>query len=191
MKKLFVSTFLILSITFFGNTQNTLGIGKGSKIVYVVTNPDGKKYDFTMTIKSMDATGIAFDWQTSNGKKGSTKLNSDALENATTMTSDVKSVVKNISSLFLSRKSYKELNDGGKTNIIVNKEAKPTTFQKVMLRNYDYMHNGTMKTVAVTLGAREKSEKTRIVLVLNDIEMPLLMALDWDVRMTLKSIDTM
>ncbi|NJN35051.1 MAG: hypothetical protein HC817_13130 [Saprospiraceae bacterium] len=195
-KNILALLFLLLSTGIVYNTalaQNSLGLSVGSKLTYEVTNSNNARYNLKLTVKSMDTNGVTFDWA-ANNKKGSLTLSGEALENAATLNSEFKAgmlKLQNQLSVFFPKKAFRELS-GGQTSVKLDKEASATTFKKVMTRRYDYYHDGEMKTVQVVLGAKETQEKgkTRIVLVLDDANFPLLVALDWQVRMTLKSIET-
>ncbi len=187
---LFISTFIFYN---HASAQNSLGLTTGAKLTYEVTTTANVRYNLKLTIKSIDANGVTFDW-TANNKKGSLTMSSAAMENAATLSTEFKAgmlKLQNQLAVFFPKKAFRELS-GGQTSVKLDKEASATTFKKVMTRRYDYYHDGEMKTVQVVLGAKETQEKgqTRVVLVLDDANFPLLVALDWQVRMTLKSIET-
>ena len=194
IKSIFTVLFLTASLVL--TAQNSLGIAVGSKLTYEVNASTDKKhivYDLVFTVKTMNSEGFTFDWAANNGKKGTVTMSRAALDNAPTLVSDLKNGAKaqwsNQTALFFPKKAFNELINGGETNVKTNAETTATTFKKVMLRDYSYFHNGVKKNAAVVLGARE-GKKTKIVLVLNDYNFPLVMAIDWDFRMTLKSIQT-
>ena len=195
IKSIFTVLFLAASLVL--TAQNSLGIAVGSKLTYEVNASTDKKhivYDLVFTVKTMNSEGVSFDWATSNGKKGTVTMSRAALDNAPTLVNDLKNGTKaqwsNQTALIFPKKAFNELLNGGETNVKTNAETTATTFKKVMLRDYSYFHNGVKKNAAVVLGARE-GKKTKIVLVLNDSNFPLVMAIDWDIRMTLKSIQTL
>ena len=194
IKSIFTVLFLMASLVL--TAQNSLGIAAGSKLTYEVNASTDKKhivYDLVFTVKTMNSEGVTFDWAASNGKKGTVMMSRAALDNAPTLVSDLKNGTKaqwsNQTALFFPKKAFNELINGGETNVKTNTETTATTFKKVMLRDYSYFHNGVKKNAAVVLGAKE-GKKTKIVLVLNDYNFPLVMAIDWDIRITLKSIQT-
>ena len=196
IKSIFTVLFLTASLVLTG--QNSLGIAVGSKLTYEVNASTDKKhivYDLVFTVITMNSEGVTLDWAASNGKKGTVTMSRAALDNAPTLLSDLKNGAKaqlsNQTALFFPKKAFNELINGGETKVKTNAETTATTFKKVMLREYSYFHNGVKKNAAVVLGARDGKSKTKIVLVLNDYNFPLIVAIDWDIRMTLKSIQTL
>lgn len=194
-KSIFTTLFLSISSLFL-TAQNSLGIAVGSKLTYEVNASTEKRhvvYDLVFTVKAMNSESTVLDWATNNGKKGTVTMTKDALDNAATIIGDLKNGLNaqltNQTSLFFPRKAFKELLNGS-VSMKTNTDAKATVFKKVMDRDYSYFHNGVKKNAAVVLGAREGTGKPKIVLVLNDYNFPLLMAIDWNIRMTLKSIRT-
>lgn len=196
IKSIFTVLFLTASLVL--TAQNSLGIAVGSKLTYEVNASTDKKhivYDLVFTVKTMNSEGVSLDWAASNGKKGTVTMSRSALDNAPTLISDLKNGTKaqwsNQTALFFPKKAFNELINAGETNVKTNSDAAATSFKKVMLRDYSYFHNSVKKNAAVVLGAKEGTGKPKIVLVLNDYNFPLVMAIDWNIRMTLKSIQTL
>lgn len=196
IKSIFTVLFLTASLVL--TAQNSLGIAVGSKLTYEVNASTDKKhivYDLVFTVKAMNSEGVTFDWAANNGKKGTVTMSRTALDNAPTLVCDLKNGTKaqwsNQTALFFPKKAFNELINAGETNVKTNSDATATSFKKVMLRDYSYFHNGVKKNAAVVLGAKEGTGKPKIVLVLNDYNFPLVMAIDWNIRMTLKSIQTL
>ena len=193
MKKTLITTLFLCLFSFIIKAQNALGISVGTKIVYVVTVSPTINYEMTFTVKSMSSEAVAFSWY-GNGRTGSFTLNKKALESATTLVGTFKSgnagKWDSQSALLFPMNAFKELNEKGFTNAKINAEKSPKGFRRVMARSYEYTHNGTKKSCEAILGADESGAKPYVVLVLNDVNFPLLMAMDWNIRITLKSVQT-
>jgi hypothetical protein len=193
MKKTLIATLFLFVFSFVIKAQNLLGITAGTKIVYEVTVSPKFKYDMTVTVKSMSSEAVTFEWY-GNGKTGSFTLNKKAMESATTLIGDFKNgnagKWDTQSALIFPMNAFNELNNKGYTNAKINNEKSAKVFRKVMHRTYDYMSNGTKKSCDAILGAYEGGDKPYVVLVANDKNLPLLVAMDWNIRITLKSVKT-
>jgi hypothetical protein len=193
MKKTLIATLFLFIFSFVIKAQNALGITSGTKIVYEVVVSPKLKYDMTVTVKSMSSEAVTFDWY-GNGKTGSFTLNKKAMESATTLICDFKNgnagKWDNQSAFIFPINAFNELNNKGATSAKINNEKAAKSFKKVMNRPYLYTHNGEKKSCEVILGAYESGEKNYILLVSNDKNLPLLVAMDWNIRITLKSVKT-
>jgi hypothetical protein len=194
MKKTLIATLFLFVFSFVIKAQNALGITAGTKIVYEVTLSPKIKYDMTVTVKSMSSDAVTFEWY-GNGKTGSFTLNKKAMESSTTLVSNFKNgnagKWDNQSALIFPMNAFNELNNKGYTSAKINTEKAAKSFRKVMNRPYEYTSNGAKKSCDVILGAYEGGDKPYVVLVANDKNLPLLMAMDWNIRITLKSVKTM
>jgi hypothetical protein len=193
MKKTLIATLFLFVFSFIIKAQNSLGITAGTKIVYEVTASTKLKYDMTVTVKSMSSEAVTFEWY-GNGKTGSFTLNKKAMESATTLIGDFKNgnagKWDNQSALIFPMNAFKELNMKGSTSTKINSEKVAKPFRKVMERSYEYTLNGAKTTCNAILGAYEGGAKPYVVLVLNDSNLPLMVAMDWNIRITLKSVKT-
>jgi hypothetical protein len=193
MKKTLIATLFLFVFSLAVKAQNALGITSGTKIVYEVTLSQKVRYDMTITVKSMSTESVTFDWY-GNGKTGSFTLNKKALTSATNLICDFKNgnagKWDNQAAIIFPMNAFNELNNKGVTSAKINNEKSAKSFRKVMNRSYEYTHNGEKKSCNVILGAYEGGEKNYIVLVSNDKNLPLLVAMDWNIRITLKSVKT-
>jgi hypothetical protein len=194
MKKTLITTLFLFVFSFVIKAQNALGITAGTKIVYEVTVSPKLKYDMTVTVKSMSSEAVTFEWY-GNGKTGSFTLNKKAMESSTTLVSNFKNgnagKWDNQSALIFPMNAFNELNNKGYTSAKINTEKAAKSFRKVMNRPYEYTNNGAKTSCDAILGAYEGGDKPYVVLVANDKNLPLLVAMDWNIRITLKSVKTM
>jgi hypothetical protein len=191
MKKTLVATLFLFLFSFVVKAQNSLGVKSGTKIVYEVTVTPKFKYDLTVTVKSMSSDAVTFGWY-GNGKTGSFTINKKALENSTNLIGDFKNgdagKWDNKSAFIFPMNLFNDLSSKGYASAKINAEKASKPFRNVMIRDYVYMLNGAKANCQTILGAYEGGDKPYVVLVLNDKNLPLLMAMDWNVRITLKSV---
>jgi hypothetical protein len=187
--------FLALLISSILTAQdNVLGLKTGTRLTYAVVGAEpGNSKTFVVTIKSISEDGITYAWE--NGAiKGTVILKNGAINSARRIQNaynkSSKLTYSDKTSIFLSRQLFKELTNSGSTSIQINGNKTATAFNRFMERDYDILVNGKKMIFTAVLGVNQDiKDKPRVVLTLKDASFPLLLGMDLDFRIALKSID--
>jgi hypothetical protein len=196
--KTIVVSFLFATV-FVGVTRaQDIKLKVGSKMIYAV-NFQGKKYDFTVTIKSMKPN-MVFDYKMSApvSKNRTVTILQGAMDSAIELYNYFSGgplTLKTKTSVFLSRKNFTKILEGGRTNIKIGPGKDTGSFHSDSMDTQEYKINGKMIRISafwISDNDGQPAERYKAIGILRNKDFPLIMNMDlgWTISLReMKNVD--